>query len=786
MRLEPRWLSQAKQHEKISDVQAISKRVRQAYNTIGCQINEESDAALLADALCHDCPIVGATKGFLDLTGHSREHILGKNCRFLLSGVPEVAVSKSARKNIKDFCRMCRLRGLHQIAEATAVQPNIRQDGSHFVNAFIVGMCRINDHPYIIGVQVSVGEGLLARIPQDRLLQITEETRIVLRKLRRRLGCSEPSRLQAEPPISPPVGFRWFAERLQDHCLLLNDGITALRREPQELVSNCLVFGDAPVRHTLLGLFFRVRVDDVVETFEGLPILGFTSRKPVDNVDLYPAVSKCLGKSVLVGTAGEAWARDQHHHFKMGFKKPAETEVASWALDQDKPPHKRKPPVVIQAGDTLGVLYMNSGRIQLWCNRKKILDFDIHRPVCPDADYYAVADVCFAAYSLTILPLSFFDEIAAAVENQTDAELVPNKDHTEAGPSWICEPPPRALNHDRPADIETKVRTVVHDAFVQNAIRAAVMKCGYCVTIADPRGKDIPLIAVSETFEKMTGFARREILGVNCRFLGRDSPISSVDIVGLRIASQTGAPFTALLPNRKKNGDLFVNMLDLRGLIVAQDPVTNDPLWYLVGIQADVTDIDGAEVSEGHFAALQEMALLIREQCKYDLLTMVAQSSNSLESEAPQATSDSIKPGNAGSDSKPLRNFTLLEQPVWMTGSEASQGNGCIEKLKVTMPPETLQEVLNSNSSMHHRSTKLQLLLEAYMKETKSSQSLPLSKRFFLEEWKTWLRAYSSTRCSYMSIGVTAIFIGVSVFSLSRNSQRLGRCLLGLPYLTSD
>jgi hypothetical protein len=606
MRLEPRWLSQANEHEKISDVQAISKRVRQAYNTIGCQINEESDAALLADALCHDCPIVGATKGFLDLTGHSREHILGKNCRFLLSGVPEVAVSKSARKNIKDFCRMCRLRGLHQIAEATAVQPNIRQDGSHFVNAFIVGMCRINDHPYIIGVQVSVGEGLLARIPQDRLLQITEETRIVLRKLRRRLGCSEPSRLHAEPPISSPVGFRWFAERLQDHCLLLNNGITALRREPQELVSNCLVFGDAPVRHTPLGLFFGVRVDDVVETFEGLPILGFTSRKPVDNVDLYPAVSKCLGKSVLVGTAGEAWARDQHHHFKMGFKKPAETEVASWALDQDKPPHKRKPPVVIQAGDTLGVLYMNSGRIQLWCNRKKILDFDIHRPVCTDADYYAVADVCFAAYSLTILPLSFFDEIAAAVENQTDSELVPNKDHTEAGPSWICEPPPRALNHDRPADIETK------------------------------------------------------------------------------------------------------------------------------------------------------------------------------------ATSHSIKPGSAGSDSKPLRNFTLLEQPVWMTGSEASQGNGCIEKLKVTMPPETPQEVLNSNSFMHHRSTKLQLLLQAYMKETRSSQSLPLSKRFFLEEWKTWLRAYSSTRCSYMSIGVTAIFIGVSVFSLSRNSQRLGRRLLGLPYLTSD
>merc|ERR1719359_1796915 len=115
-----------------------------------------------------------------------------------------------------------------------------------------------------------------------------------------------------------------------------------IRREPHELVSNCLVFGDTPVKLTRLGLFFAVEVTDVIESFEGLPVLGFTSREPLDNIDLYPVVSKCLGKSVLVGGIGEAFARDQHEHFKMGFRMPPAKEIERWALNKDKPSHRQK------------------------------------------------------------------------------------------------------------------------------------------------------------------------------------------------------------------------------------------------------------------------------------------------------------------------------------------------------------------------------------------------------------------------------------------------------------
>ena len=38
---------------------------------------------VIADPHLPDCPIVFASDAFLELTGYSREEILGRNCRFL-------------------------------------------------------------------------------------------------------------------------------------------------------------------------------------------------------------------------------------------------------------------------------------------------------------------------------------------------------------------------------------------------------------------------------------------------------------------------------------------------------------------------------------------------------------------------------------------------------------------------------------------------------------------------------------------------------------------------------
>lgn len=521
---------------------------------------------------------------------------------------------------------------------------------------------------------------------------------------------------------------------------------------------------------------------------------------------------------MLIGAAGEAFARDQHEHYQMGFRRPPESEISSWTSDPEKRSHKRSAPVNLQRGDRLGCLYTTSGHIELWHNSKRILKFNVQRPVATDTDYYAVVDVCFTAYSLTILPQSSFSEVLNSEETQVPrgrTMSAPGGTMSEAVvKSSLCN-----WTSSRLSDIDGKVREVVRDCFIQNAIRNAVLKCDYSVTIADPGSQEIPLIAVSEAFEKMTGFSRREILGVNCRFLNQGSPVSSMDIMGLRIASQTGAPFTALLPNRKKNGDMFINMLDLRGLIVAQEPSTGELLWYLVGIQADVTDLDCN--SEDHFIALQEMALLIREQVKFDLASMVSHSAGEFNHEAklPQTPSTSFSSGDpdvSGLTTRDIRSFQLLKEPVWMTVAEGEGSHPCQAppesidggtgswpqngrhhrgKLKATMPPEALHGMLRSGCACESeklrslRSSNLKCFIQAYANETKTKSSVPCQGCEFcrssqswarwtlriigasflvdaLEEWKTSLRADSARRCyfCYASTGIAAVFlVGIAI-----------------------
>merc|ERR1712066_477836 len=110
------------------------------------------DSALLVDALCADCPIVGATRGFCELSGYSLDQILGQNCRMMLQGVPEVVVSKSARKNVRNYCSMCQVENVSDISELTTLQTNARRNGSHFVNFFLLGLCKVHHHHFILGV----------------------------------------------------------------------------------------------------------------------------------------------------------------------------------------------------------------------------------------------------------------------------------------------------------------------------------------------------------------------------------------------------------------------------------------------------------------------------------------------------------------------------------------------------------------------------------------------------------------------------------------------------------
>lgn len=194
--------------------------------------------------------------------------------------------------------------------------------------------------------------------------------------------------------------FIWFSDRLQDHSLLCNCSSTAARREPDDLPSGCLVFSDSPIAMSPEGFAFSVRIDGMTAGFKGLPLLGFTRRRPADEPGLHPQVSTCLGASVLIGKQGQAFARDQHEHFVMGFKRPPEHEVETWPKASDL---RRVPEPRLRLGDTLRCLYTRDGRLQLWVNEGLILNFDTGRPVDCGQDHFAVVDVCLSVTSVTVL-----------------------------------------------------------------------------------------------------------------------------------------------------------------------------------------------------------------------------------------------------------------------------------------------------------------------------------------------------------------------------------------------
>jgi hypothetical protein len=154
------------------------------------------------------------------------------------------------------------------------------------------------------------------------------------------------------------------------------------------------------------------------------------------------------------------------------------------------------------------------------------------------------------------------------------------------------------------SEIDAKALQVVLEKDVQEAVGTVVTDCQFCVTVADPRDPNVPLIAVSDQFEAMTGYSRSEVLGKNCRFLRLGCPDTDpLDVCKLRVTCRTGAPFTSVLTNRRKTGELFLNLLDLRRLTVAQNPYTGEELWFLVGIQADVTHL----TEESWVACLPEL-----------------------------------------------------------------------------------------------------------------------------------------------------------------------------------
>jgi two-component system cell cycle sensor histidine kinase/response regulator CckA len=117
----------------------------------------------------------------------------------------------------------------------------------------------------------------------------------------------------------------------------------------------------------------------------------------------------------------------------------------------------------------------------------------------------------------------------------------------------------------------------------------AIEAAGEGIVITDPRLPDNPIIYVNEGFRRITGYAKDEVLGRNCRFMRgpETNPATNTELRSRIAAAQS---FSCEIVNYRKNQEPFWNRLYIT-------PVFDDcqTLTHFVGVQLDVTEVKAAE-----------------------------------------------------------------------------------------------------------------------------------------------------------------------------------------------
>ncbi len=102
--------------------------------------------------------------------------------------------------------------------------------------------------------------------------------------------------------------------------------------------------------------------------------------------------------------------------------------------------------------------------------------------------------------------------------------------------------------------------------------------------VSDPRQSDNPIVACNEAFMQLTGYAKEEILGRNCRFL-RGDRTEPEQTAMLREAVAQSRPAMVELINYKKDGTAFRNAVMIAPLFDEKGE-----LVYFLGSQMAIDD----------------------------------------------------------------------------------------------------------------------------------------------------------------------------------------------------
>ncbi|HEY3331912.1 MAG TPA: HD domain-containing phosphohydrolase [Capsulimonadaceae bacterium] len=138
----------------------------------------------------------------------------------------------------------------------------------------------------------------------------------------------------------------------------------------------------------------------------------------------------------------------------------------------------------------------------------------------------------------------------------------------------------------------TELARLLATEFVQNAL-----------VIVDACAIDNPIIYANLAFYRLTGYAKEEVIGRNCRFLqGPDT--AREDVLKLRSTLEAGRACQVTLLNYRKDGTTFWNELTV-------SPIFDESgeIQYFVGIQTDVSAHKAIETALEQTQRQLELAL---------------------------------------------------------------------------------------------------------------------------------------------------------------------------------